>query len=175
MINKKFCIFEKSKHFYWFYLNYHLKNIIFGFYSLIIIFQKNFFQPIQKTIFGISLTPKTNRIVEREDRDKIYSKRVRAGKRTYFFDVRSTRSNDYYLTITESRRYQKDGGFVFEKSKMFVYKEDFDKFLEALQETVDHIKSELMPNFDFSQFKREGSEQEEEYSSGGGSSDLKWE
>jgi hypothetical protein len=112
--------------------------------------------------------------VEREDRDKIYSKRVRAGKRTYFFDVRSTRSNDYYLTITESRRYQKDGGFVFEKSKMFVYKEDFDKFLEALQETVDHIKSELMPNFDFSQFKREASEHEEEEFSGGGS-DLKWE
>ncbi len=126
--------------------------------------------------------------MEREDRDKIYSKRVRAGKRTYFFDVRSTRSNDYYLTITESRRFQKDGGFVFEKSKMFIYKEDFNKFLEALQETVDHIKTELMPDYDFDQFKHDelGSNGEmtkintisentgiEDYASSG--SDLKWE
>jgi Protein of unknown function (DUF3276) len=121
--------------------------------------------------------------VEREDRDKIYSKRVRAGKRTYFFDVRSTRSSDYYLTITESRRFQKDGGFVFEKSKMFIYKEDFNKFLEALQETVDHIKTELMPDYDFDQFKHENSGEEniettnntsvEDYASSG--SDLKWE
>ncbi len=120
--------------------------------------------------------------MEREDRDKIYSKRVRAGKRTYFFDVRSTRSSDYYLTITESRRFQKDGGFVFEKSKMFVYKEDFNKFLEALQETVDHIKSELMPDYDFDQFKHDelgGGNTEavdadnDDYASSG--SDLKWE
>ena len=122
--------------------------------------------------------------MEREDRDKIYSKRVRAGKRTYFFDVRSTRSSDYYLTITESRRFQKDGGFVFEKSKMFVYKEDFNKFLEALQETVDHIKSELMPDYDFDQFKHDEQEQQpvaevinissdDDYASSG--SDLKWE
>ncbi len=123
--------------------------------------------------------------MEREDRDKIYSKRVRAGKRTYFFDVRSTRSSDYYLTITESRRFQKDGGFVFEKSKMFIYKEDFNKFLEALQETVDHIKTELMPDYDFDQFKHEeqftnsevvetnDATTIEDYASSG--SDLKWE
>jgi hypothetical protein len=120
--------------------------------------------------------------VEREDRDKIYSKRVRAGKRTYFFDVRSTRSSDYYLTITESRRFQKDGGFVFEKSKMFVYKEDFNKFLEALQETVDHIKNELMPDYDFDQFKHDDQQlpndevvnvENDDYASSG--SDLKWE
>lgn len=122
--------------------------------------------------------------MEREDRDKIYSKRVRAGKRTYFFDVRSTRSSDYYLTITESRRFQKDGGFVFEKSKMFVYKEDFNKFLEALQETVDHIKSELMPDYDFDQFKHDEliepvanteaiDADNDDYASSG--SDLKWE
>ena len=91
---------------------------------------------------------------EDKDKDKIYSKRVRAGKRTYFFDVRSTRSSDYYLTITESRRYQKDDGFVFEKSKMFIYKEDFEKFAEALNETLDHIKTELMPDYDFTQFNR---------------------
>ncbi|MFN3489542.1 MAG: DUF3276 family protein [Emticicia sp.] len=122
--------------------------------------------------------------MERDDRDKIYSKRVRAGKRTYFFDVRSTRSSDYYLTITESRRFQKDGGFVFEKSKMFVYKEDFNKFLEALQETVDHIKSELMPDYDFDQFKHDEfvepaantevvDADNDDYASSG--SDLKWE
>ncbi len=123
--------------------------------------------------------------MEREDRDKIYSKRVRAGKRTYFFDVRSTRSSDYYLTITESRRFQKDGGFVFEKSKMFIYKEDFNKFLEALQETVEHIKTELMPDYDFDQFSHEEQTSDgaiaetsdagnvEDYASSG--SDLKWE
>lgn len=91
--------------------------------------------------------------MEREEQEKIFSKRIKAGKRTYFFDVRATRSNDYYLTVTESRRFQKDGEFVFEKSKLFIYKEDFDKVVEALQETVDHIKSELMPQVDFSQFR----------------------
>lgn len=109
--------------------------------------------------------------MEREDKDKIYSKRVRAGKRTYFFDVRSTRSNDYYLTITESRRYQRDGEFVFEKSKMFIYKEDFNKFVEALQETVGHIKTELMPDFDFAQYDADNTPSDENT----GGSDLKWE
>jgi hypothetical protein len=97
--------------------------------------------------------------VEREEQEKIFSKKIRAGKRTYFFDVRATRSSDYYLTVTESRRFQKDGEFVYEKSKLFIYKEDFDKVVEALQETVNHIKSELMPHVDFEQFRNE----EEEY------------
>jgi Protein of unknown function (DUF3276) len=101
--------------------------------------------------------------VEREEQEKIFSKRIKAGKRTYFFDVRATRSNDYYLTVTESRRFQKDGEFVFEKSKLFVYKEDFDKVVEALQETVDYIKTELMPQVDFEQFKNT----EEDYSDKG--------
>lgn len=92
--------------------------------------------------------------MHREDKETIFSKRVRAGKRTYFFDVRSTRSNDYYLTITESRRQQRDGEFFYEKSKTFVYKEDFNKFLEALTETVDHIKTELNPDYDYDQFSR---------------------
>jgi hypothetical protein len=94
------------------------------------------------------------------DREEIFSKRVKAGKRTYFFDVKSTRSNDYYLTITESKRRLKDDGFVFEKHKLFLYKEDFAKFVEALQEAVDHVKDELMPDFDFSQFEKEESETE---------------
>ncbi|PRY88496.1 DUF3276 family protein [Mongoliibacter ruber] len=94
------------------------------------------------------------------DREEIFSKRVKAGKRTYFFDVKSTRSNDYYLTITESKRKLKDDGFVFEKHKIFLYKEDFGKFLEALQDAVDHVKNDLMSDFDFSQFDKEESETE---------------
>jgi len=106
--------------------------------------------------------------VEERDREELYSKRIRAGKRTYFFDVKSTRSQDYYITITESRRHQKEDGFVYEKHKMFLYKEDFDKFVEGLQDVVAHVKTELMPDVDFSQFARD----EEEY---GSNSDLKWE
>ena len=105
-------------------------------------------------------------------RDEIYSERVKAGKRTYFFDVKATRSNDYYLTITESKRKPKDDGFFYEKHKIFLYKEDFNKFVEALNTTVEHVKNELMPEVDFSQFDRD-----EEIASAGISesdSDLKW-
>jgi hypothetical protein len=85
-------------------------------------------------------------------RDEIYSAKVKAGKRTYFFDVKSTRSNDYYLTITESKKRFKEDGFSYEKHKIFLYKEDFNKFIEALTNTVNHVKQELMPNVDFTQF-----------------------
>lgn len=105
--------------------------------------------------------------VEERDREELFSKRIRAGKRTYFFDVKSTRSQDYYITITESRRHQKEDGFVYEKHKMFLYKEDFDKFSEGLKEAIDHVKTELMPDVDFSQFNRD----DEEF----GGTDLKWE
>lgn len=78
---------------------------------------------------------------EKNYRDDIYSKAVRAGKRTYFFDVRTTRGNDLYLTITESkRRYADDGKFHYEKHKLFLYKEDFEKFGEGLEEAIDKIK-----------------------------------
>ena len=93
-----------------------------------------------------------------KDKTEIYSQRVRAGKRTYFFDVKATRSKDYYLTITESKRKYKDDGFFYEKHKIFLYKEDFDKFIEALKNTVDHVKEELMPEYDFSQFDQEDDE-----------------
>ncbi len=75
-------------------------------------------------------------------RDDIYSKSVRAGKRTYFFDVKSTRSNELYLTITESKRRfnQQTGKFFYEKHKLFLYREDFDKFKDALVETYDAIE-----------------------------------
>lgn len=73
--------------------------------------------------------------------DDIYSKPVRAGKRTYFFDVKATKNNDYYLTITESkRRIDKDGRFIYDKHKIFLYKEDFEKFSEGLKEIIDFIK-----------------------------------
>ena len=84
--------------------------------------------------------------------DSVFSKKVRAGKRrTYFFDVKATRSNDYFLTITESKKRQDD---TYERFKIFIYKEDFNKFLESLSETIDHIKKELMPDFDFDAFNR---------------------
>ena len=104
--------------------------------------------------------------MEERDREEIYSKRVKAGKRTYFFDVKATRSSVYYITITESRRYPQGDGFAYEKHKIFLYKEDFDKFIEALKDSVDHVKTELLPDFDFSQYNRE----EEDF----GNSTLKW-
>jgi hypothetical protein len=74
------------------------------------------------------------------DREEIYSKPVRAGKRTYFFDVKSTRSEDLYLTITESKkRTKEDGTFFFEKHKIFLYKEDFEKFKEGFEDAVNYI------------------------------------
>ena len=80
--------------------------------------------------------------------ESVYSKRIRAGKRrTYFFDVRATRGNDYYITITESRKKFNENGY--DRHKIFLYKEDFNKFLKALTEAVDYVKTELMPNFDF--------------------------
>lgn len=103
----------------------------------------------------------------------IYSERVRAGKRTYFFDVKSTRSNDYYLTITESKRRYKDDGYFYEKHKIFLYKEDFNKFLEALNSTVDHVKTELLPEVDFTQFDNK-EEVKPEKESSSLDSDLKW-
>ncbi len=89
------------------------------------------------------------------DRAEIYSQRVRAGKRTYFFDIKSTRSNDYYLTITESRRRYKDDGYFYEKHKVFLYKEDFNKFMTAMQESIGYVKEELMPDYDFDQYEEE--------------------
>lgn len=78
----------------------------------------------------------------RAEKSEIFSKTVRAGKRTYFFDVKSTKGNDYYLTITESKkRFGDDGKFYYEKHKIFLYKEDFDKFSEGLAETVSHIRT----------------------------------
>jgi hypothetical protein len=100
----------------------------------------------------------------------VYSKRVKAGKRTYFFDVKSTRGSDFYLTITESKKRFRDNGFFYEKHKIFLYKEDFGKFIESLEEAIAKIK-ELMPDYDFNQVAEEEaydiSEETQE-------SELKW-
>lgn len=96
---------------------------------------------------------------EKRNSESVYSKRVKAGKRrTYFFDVKETRSNDYFITITESKRRFNDDGY--DRHKMFIYKEDFNKFLNALTETVDHVKTELMPDFDFDAFNHDFNEEE---------------
>lgn len=80
------------------------------------------------------------------DRDEVFSKRVSAGKRTYFFDVKATRSGeDFFLTITESKR--QDGRYM--KHKIFLYKEDFGKFVNALHETLNHVKDERLPDYEF--------------------------
>ena len=77
--------------------------------------------------------------------DDVYSKPVRAGKRTYFFDVKATKGNDYYLTITESkRRVERDGKFVYDKHKIFLYKEDFEKFQEGLSEVISYIQDKCL-------------------------------
>ncbi len=76
-----------------------------------------------------------------DEREDVYSKVVRAGKRTYFFDVRSTRGNDLYLTVTESKKRTHDNGQVsYEKHKIFIYKEDFEKFVEGLHDALDELE-----------------------------------
>src|SRR6186713_1788932 len=93
--------------------------------------------------------------------ESVYSKRIRAGKRrTYFFDVRATRSNDYYLTITESRKkFNEDG---YDRHKLFLYKEDFNKFIKGLTEAVEFVKTDLMPDFDFDAFNHDTQENNNE-------------
>ena len=89
-----------------------------------------------------------------------FSKKLRAGKRrTYFFDVRSTKQGDYFITITESKKkFDSDG---YESHKIFLYKEDFKKFVEALNETLDHVKTELMPDYDYEAERQPRGDKEE--------------
>ena len=95
-----------------------------------------------------------------QGREEVYSEKIRAGKRTYFFDVRSTRSNDFYITITESKR--RYNGRGYDKHKIFLYKEDFNKFMASLQQTIDHVKTELMPDYDYEEFDRKNAEMSSE-------------
>lgn len=98
---------------------------------------------------------------DNRNNESLFSKRIKAGKRrTYFFDVRSTRGNDYFITITESKKRFDDNGY--DRHKMFLYKEDFNKFLNALTETVNYVKTELMPDFDFDAYNHDQEAEGEE-------------
>ena len=100
-----------------------------------------------------------NRNGDNRNNESLYSKRIKAGKRrTYFFDVRSTRGNDYFITITESKKRFDDNGY--DRHKMFLYKEDFNKFVNALSETVNYVKTDLMPDFDFDAYNHDNENEE---------------
>lgn len=91
--------------------------------------------------------------------ESVYSSKVRAGRRrTYFFDVRKTKGDDYYVTLTESTK--KFNGDGYERHKIFLYKEDFNRFLSGLSDTINHVKTELMPDYDYEQFERRQEEWE---------------
>ena len=91
--------------------------------------------------------------------ESVYSTKVRAGKRrTYFFDVRKTKGEDFYITLTESTR--KFDGNGYERHKLFLYKEDFNRFMKAMEETVNHVKTELMPDYDYEEFEKRQAEWE---------------
>ena len=91
--------------------------------------------------------------------ENVYSKKVKAGsRRTYFFDVRKTRGEDFYITLTESTK--KHNSDNYERHKIFLYKEDFNRFLSSLQEVVEHVKVDLMPGYDYEEFDRKQAEWE---------------
>ncbi|MDA9873656.1 PUR family DNA/RNA-binding protein [Saprospiraceae bacterium] len=97
--------------------------------------------------------------MENHNKESVYSTKVRAGKRrTYFFDVRQTKRDDYYITLTEStKRYEGEG---YDRHKIFLYKEDFNRFQKHLSDTIDHVKTELLPDFDYEQYERRQAEWE---------------
>lgn len=100
------------------------------------------------------------------DKDEIYSKILRAGRRTYFFDVRSTKADDYYITITESKKFtEEDGSFHFKKHKIYLYKEDFVSFQEILEEmtlyVLDHKGEEVISERHQKDYKKDFSEEDE--------------
>ncbi|WP_212004275.1 DUF3276 family protein [Chitinophaga sp. HK235] len=102
---------------------------------------------------------------QERNNDSIFSKRLKAGKRrTYFFDVKTTRGNDYFLTITESKKRFNDNGY--DRHKVFLYKEDFNKFLNALTETINYVKTELMPDFDFDAYNHDYVQEDQEETDG---------
>ncbi|MFT4533276.1 MAG: hypothetical protein ACJA1A_000729 [Saprospiraceae bacterium] len=93
--------------------------------------------------------------------ESVYTSKVKAGKRrTYFFDVRKTKGEDFYITLTEStKRFNGDG---VERHKIFVYKEDFNRFQNGLNDAINHVKTELMPDYDYAQYERRHEEWEKE-------------
>ena len=118
----------------------------------------------------------------RKQQESVYGTKIKAGKRrTYFFDVKQTKGDDFYITITEStKRFDGEG---YERHKIFLYKEDFNRFSSALQDAVDKVKHELMPDYDYEEFERrqeewEQNKSEEAFSSNGKSTqdedDISW-
>ena len=102
--------------------------------------------------------------------EEVFSKRVRAGKkRTYFIDVKATRGDDYYITITESKKDFKNPNYYI-KQKIFLYKEDFNKFQAALNEAIDYVKTDLLPDFQFDMFDKDD---DQSYGDHQGSNDFK--
>lgn len=102
---------------------------------------------------------------DNKEREEVFSRKVRAGKRTYFFDVKATRSNDYYLTVTESKKRLEDGVFV--KHKIFLYKEDFEKFAEGFKESVDFIKANqevIEKRYEYSDYNAESVKATDDFS-----------
>ncbi len=91
--------------------------------------------------------------------ERVYTNKVRAGRRrTYFFDVRQTKGSDYYITLTEStKRFDGEG---FTRHKIFLYKEDFNRFVDGLQDAINHIKNDLMPDYDYEEYDRRQEEWE---------------
>jgi hypothetical protein len=108
------------------------------------------------------------------DREEIFSRSVRAGKRTYFFDVKATAGNEQYLTITESKRRfsNEQGKFIYEKHKLFLYREDFDKFSHGLNDTIEFIRTGKVPEMPFEEQEKGQSEELHEVRS---ASDLSFE
>ena len=125
------------------------------------LFEKLFiFMPTKTSYDNIIMGDFDNR-----EREEVYSKKVRAGKRTYFFDVKATRSNDYYVTITESKKRLEDGVFI--KHKIFLYKEDFEKFAEGLKDTIDYIKANqevVEKRYEYSEAQEVGKTADEDFS-----------
>ncbi len=111
------------------------------------------------------------------DQEEIYSKVLRAGRRTYFFDVRSTKAGDYYLTITESKKFtNEDGSFHYKKHKIYLYKEDFGAFREIMEEMMDYIIDEkgleVISERHQKDFKKEEGESDNENGSTGNFTDV---
>lgn len=103
---------------------------------------------------------KTRKMNESENKfESVYTSKVRAGKRrTYFFDVRKTKGEDFYITITESTK--KFNGNGYERHKIFLYKEDFNRFVESMNDVVNHVKNDLMPEYDYEEYEKRQKEWE---------------
>ena len=108
----------------------------------------NFFGKLQEKAFGTSapeVREERSPRIEREDKEIVFSKSIKAGKRMYYLDVKKDRRNDLFLSITESKRKSvtEDGQFIFEKHKIFLYKEDFDQFESAFKEALDYMRAQI--------------------------------